>query len=276
MDLQLLHIFRNTPLGRELLLQSAYFCSSLGVLPVVYIPRFVKFLMYFENDVVQVDLDGSYLRAPETAHEHAAEIIRLHGLPDPKFLEPKNFTASTLPDLPVNFDFMCCPRTVSDLSSKIGLGYIGPRVRRIIHSARFPVLIGCSVFKPWQSIAVFFGGSANAVKALRLGFRLARLTGFPVDVFTQEGKRKREYYEGVIEKENLGPEMDRYARKWRIYDSGDFIDNMYDVPHDALVVAGAYGHGAVKDVFFGSTLEKIQTHLPNTLLIVGPKYRAAM
>lgn len=276
MDLQLLHIFRNTPLGRELLLQSAYFCKTLGVLPVIYVPRHLKFLMYFENDVVQVDLDGSYLRAPDTARAHAAEVVRSHGLPEPKFLEPKNFTASTLPDLPVNFDFMSCPRTISDLSSKIGLGYIGPRVRRIIRSARFPVLIGCSAYKPWQSITVFFGGSSNAIKALRLGFRLARLTGFPLDVFTQEGKRERQYYEGVIEKENLGPEMEQYVRRWQIYDSGDFIDNMYDVPHEALVVAGAYGHGVIKDVLFGSTLEKIQAHLPNSLLIVGPNYRAAM
>ena len=276
MDLQLLHIFRNTPLGRELLLQSAYFCSNVGVLPVVYVPKHLKFLMYFENDVVQVDLDNSYLRAPDTAREHAAEIVRYQGLPEPKFLEPKNFTASTLPDLPVNFDFMCCPRSVSDLSSKIGLGYIGPRVRRIIQNARFPVLIGCSVYEAWQSIAVFFGGSANAVKALRLGFRLARLTGFPLDVFTQEDRRKRDYYEGVIEKENLGPDMDKYVRHWYVYESGDFIDNIYDVPYNALVIAGAYGHGVVKEVFFGSTLEKIQTHLPNNLLIVGPNYRAAM
>jgi len=258
------------------MLQSAYFCRILKILPVIYVPQYMKFLMYFENDVVQVDLDGSYLRSPSTARDHAAEIIRQQGLAEPKFLEPKNFTASTLPDLPINFDFMCCPRTISDLSSKIGLGYIGPRVRRIIHSARFPVLIGCSVYKPWQSITVFFGGSANAVKALRLGFRLARLTGFPLDVFTQEGRRDRKYYEDVIEKENLGPEMDRYARQWRVYDSGEFIDNLYDVPHDALVIAGAYGHGVIKEVLFGSTLEKIQTQLPNTLLIVGPNYRAAM
>ncbi|MFP4226906.1 MAG: universal stress protein [Desulfobacterales bacterium] len=276
MDLQLLHIFRNTPLGRELLLQTGYFCKKLGVLPVMYVPKHLKFLMYFENDVVQVDLDGSYLRAPETARDHAAEILRQQGLSEPKFLEPKNFTASTLPDLPVNFDFMCCPRTISDLSSKIGLGYIGPRVRRIIHSARFPVLIGCSVYQPWESICVFFGGSANAVKALRVGFRLARLTGFPLDVFTQEDKRDRSYYEGVIEKENLGPEMDKYVREWRIWDSGNFIDNLYDVPYNALVIAGAYGHGAIKEVLFGSTLERIQTHLPNTLMIVGPNYRAAM
>src|SRR6056297_724358 len=91
MDLQLLHIFRNTPLGRELMLQSAYFCRLLKILPVIYVPQYMKFLMYFENDVVQVDLDGSYLRSPSTARDHAAEIIRQQGLAEPKFLEPKNF-----------------------------------------------------------------------------------------------------------------------------------------------------------------------------------------
>ncbi|MFO7839977.1 MAG: universal stress protein [Desulfosalsimonadaceae bacterium] len=276
MDLQLLHIFRNTPMGRELLLQSAYFCRSVGVLPVIYIPRYLKFLMYFENDVIQIDLDGSYLRAPASARDHAVEILRREGLPDPKFLESKNFTASTLPDVPVNFDFMCCPRTVSDLSTKIGLGYIGPRVRRIVQSARFPVLIGCSAYKPWLSITVFFGGSANAVKALRLGFRLARLTGMPVDMFTQEEKRYKGAYQDVIEREGLDADIKKHVRRWLYYESGDFIENLYDVPHDSLVVAGAYGHGVIKELLFGSTLEKIQSVLPNNLLLVGPNYRAAM
>ena len=117
----------------------------------------------------------------------------------PKFLTPKNFTASTLPDIPTNFDFMCCPRSVSDLSSKIGLGYIGPRVRRIVSSARFPVLITSPVFKPWKRLAVFFGGSANALNALKLGLRLARETGVPLDIFTQAENHSREDYEAIVQ-----------------------------------------------------------------------------
>ena len=34
---KLFHIFRNTPLGRETLLQSIYFCQKMGVLPTIYI-----------------------------------------------------------------------------------------------------------------------------------------------------------------------------------------------------------------------------------------------
>jgi len=276
METRLLHIFRNTPLGRETLLQSTYFCKTIGVNPVIYIPEFIKFLMYFENDVAQIDLDDSYLIAPKTARSHAVEIVRSQGLTEPNFVEPKNFTASTLPDIPVNFDFMCCPRTISDLSSKIGLGYIGPRVRRIVQSARFPVLIASAVYKSWKSIAVMFGGSANSIKAFRLGVRISRLSGLPMDVYTQRGKRSLDYYKEIIQKKNLSSDMDQYVRNWEVYDSGEFAANLYNVPHDALAVLGAYGHGVIKEVLFGSVMEKVQSILPNNLLIVGPKYQAPM
>jgi hypothetical protein len=52
-----------------------------------------------------------------------------------------------LPDIQPNFDFMTCPRTISYLSSKIGLGYSGLRVRRIVNSARLPVLLSSPAFK---------------------------------------------------------------------------------------------------------------------------------
>lgn len=276
METRLLHIFRNTPLGREILLQSTYFCKKVSAHPVIYIPKFIKFLMYFENDVAQIDLDGSYLIAPETAPDHAMEIVRSQGLPAPDFIEPKNFTASTLPDIPVNFDFMCCPRTISDLSSKIGLGYIGHRVRRIVQSARFPVLIASAVYKPWKSIAVMFGGSVNAVNALKLGLRISRLSGMPMDVFTQLGKHSHEYYTDTIEQRGLSGELNQYLREWKVFESGDIETNLYAVPHDALVIMGAYGHGVIKEMIFGSVMEKVQTVLPNNLLIVGPRYQAPM
>ena len=146
MSTQLFHIFRNTPLGRETLLQSIYFSRQVKASPLVYIPESTKFLMYFENDVVQVDLDDSYLTSPATARGHAQDLLTQHQL-EAHFYKPKHFTASTLPDIPTNFEYMCCPRSISDLSSKIGLGYIGPRVRRIVRSAHFPVLITSPVFK---------------------------------------------------------------------------------------------------------------------------------
>lgn len=275
MNPQLFHIFRNTPLGRETLLQSLYFCVNLDVSLVIYLPKFIKFLMYFENDVVQIDLDESYLASPETALQHCAELAEQAGI-KPQFVEPKNFTASTLPDMPTNFDFMCCPRTVSDMSSKVGLGYIGPRVRRIVSSAQFPVLITSPVYKPWNSVAVLFGGSANAVNALKLGFRISRISGKPLDVFTQAENQSREAYEKVIKDEHLEEDMSLYVNKWNIFESGTFEENLYEVPHDALVIMGTFDHSLIKDIMFGSKMEKVQSTISNNLLIVGPKYRGTI
>ncbi|MBU4288141.1 MAG: universal stress protein, partial [Proteobacteria bacterium] len=263
--------FRNTPLGRETLLQSIYFCKKVGSSLIIYIPEFTKFLMYFEKDVVQIDLDDSYLTSPDTALKHAKELLD-QGKIKARFLDPKNYTASTLPDISTNFDFMCCPRSISDLSSKIGLGYIGPRVRRIVNSARFPVLITSPVFKKWRSIAVFFGGSANAINALKLGFRISRASEMPLSVFTHMENASRESYKEIIKNENLEEEMDRYVTEWHMFERGKFEENIYDVPHDALVVMGAYGHSLIRNIFFGSKMEKIQSTITNNLLIAGPNY----
>lgn len=271
MENRLLHIFRNNPFGRETLLQSIYFCNNVGASPVIYIPKTTKFLMYFDNDVVQVDLDKSYLISAETALKRATELIEQKGI-SARFLDPKHFTASTLPDIHTNFDYMCCPRSVSDMSSKIGLGYIGPRVRRIVKSARFPVLITSPVYKEWKSIAVFFGGSANAIKALRLGFHIARASGLQLDVFTQTEKFSKEDYQQIIKDRNIEAEMDLYVKQWHFFENRVFEENLYDIPHDALVILGAYGHGVIRTLVFGSKMEKIQSTISNNLLIAGPNY----
>lgn len=274
MTAQLLHIFRNTPFGRETLLQSCYFSRQLDLSMLVYIPQYTKFLMYFDNDAVQIDLDYSYLTAPQTAREHAAEILKESGVTY-SFLDPKHFTASTLPDVPTDFEFMCCPRSISDLSSKIGLGYIGPKVRRIVRAARFPVLMTGAVFKPWESIAVFFGGSANGIKALKLGIRISRTTKKPLHVYTYLEGDNRNSIQQVIEEEKLEADMDTHVENWHFFDKGTIQENLYAVPHNALVVVGAFGHGLIRSLVFGSKLEKIQSVLPNPMLIVGPKHGAS-
>ena len=86
---QLFHIFRNTPQGRETLLQSLYFCKAVETSLVIYIPKNKKFLMYFENNIVQVDLDKSYLSSPGTAIKHAIELVKKMGV-TANFLKTEN------------------------------------------------------------------------------------------------------------------------------------------------------------------------------------------
>jgi len=267
---RLLHVFRNTPLGRETYLQSIHFCKTLDVDLHVYIPVAKQFLMYFDHDLVQVDLDSSYLAGRKTAKTHALELAQDAGL-TPAFFEPKHFTASQLPDIPTNFSYMSCPRSISDLTSKIGLGYIGPKVRRIIKSSMFPVLLASGVFKPWTNITVFYGGSNNAQKALRWGVRLSQVSGFPLELFTyHQGRHDKDYFIQQMQRAGLWEDVRERMQTWHFAQDGSFEENLYAVAHDAFLVVGAYGHGLIKEVLFGSKMESIQSHMPNDMLLVGP------
>ena len=271
MENELLHVFRNTPFGRETLMQSAYFCKRAGLAMEIYLPLHSQFLMYFEHGVVTVDLDRAFLRSPETAREHASEIVDAFSIPY-GFFEPTRFMVPDLPDLSVNYGYMCCPRSISDLSSKIGLGHIGSRVRAIVQKAGFPVLIPAAAFKQWNSIVCFFGGSANASVALRCARHLSERSATPLRIFTQAEETKESYRDG-LEEGSVLQDIATDRTEWLYFEGGEFRENLYAVPYDALVVVGAYGHGVARDLFFGSKMETIQTVLPNPLLIVGPNCR---
>jgi hypothetical protein len=268
MHANLFHVFRNTPLGRETLMQSIYFCKTLDLELTVYIPDAVRFMMYFDHAAVQVDLDQSYLNDPETALDRARALAAEAGL-KPFFLSPKARTASSLPDIPTHFQFMCCPRSVSDVSSKIGLGTIGPKVRGIIRTADFPVLLTSPVFKPWKSVAVLFGGSDSAMNALRSGIQLARRSGFPLDLFTQL-EADQTYYDQRIREAGLENAVKRHCRHHYQFEDGEFSHNLYNLPHDALVLSGAYGHRLITNLLFGSKMEIAQHTLTNAMLVSGP------
>jgi nucleotide-binding universal stress UspA family protein len=231
-------------------------------------------MMYFDDEAVQIDLDRSYLHEPDTAVEHARSLAENAGL-KPRFINPKYRTAQDLPDLPTHYQFMCCPRSISDLSSKIGLGYIGPKVRRIMNSAPFPVLMTAEVFKAWKSIIVLFGGSESACHALEFGLQIAERSGLPLDVFIQL-EHKEFYYYNQIHDAGLEKSLSERVRNWYQFESGAFAENLYNVPHDALVLAGAYGHGMLKQMLFGSKLETVQTTLTNPMLVSGPRTTASL
>ncbi|MFO7818318.1 MAG: universal stress protein [Thermodesulfobacteriota bacterium] len=267
MQPKLLHIYRNTPLGRETLLQSIYFCRATGQKLIIYIPKHKQFMLYAGSEAIQVGLDSSYLADINTAEKHCRNMLEQFDF-DADFFVPEEFTASTLPDVHVDYDYLCCPRIISDLSTKISLGQLGAKVRQILKHALFPVLIPSSVYKPWNSISVFFGGSVSARNALVLGRTLAQRSRVPFRIFTQDEGKGRTYYENII-RETVSPrEEPKY--EWKFFDSGRLKDNLFAVEHDSLVVLGTFGH-IIRDALFGSKMELIQSNLPNSLMLVGPK-----
>lgn len=272
MENKLFHIYRNTPFGRETLLHSIYFCQQLELTLHIYIPGTKQFLMYFDNATVNVDLDSSYLKNGDTARFNAEELLDASGVPT-VFFEPTSYTASNLPDIPTDFDFMTCPRIISDLSSKIGLGKIGSKVRDILYHAHFPVLISGQAFKEWKSVAVMFGGSANSLKALHMGIKIAELSGLPLDMLTQmEKPHTRNDYEEMVTQSQLTHDLQKNLRDWHFFEAGDFSGNLFALPHNALIVMGIFGSKKIKKLLFGTTTEMVQSVLPNNLLLVGPEF----
>ena len=102
------------------------------------------------------------------------------------------------------------------------------------------------------------------------------MSGMPLEVFTLLENKSQESYEKLIKNENFETEMNHYVNNWHFLNNKTLEENLYDVPHNALVVLGAYGHHIFKDFVFGNKMEKIQSTLSNNLLIVGPNYTAAI
>jgi hypothetical protein len=266
------HVFRNTPFGRETFLQSLDFCQKLDLKLHLYIPKSRKFLLYLGNRALQIELTSAYLRSPSTAEEHVHELIQ----DDPdrvRFYTPADYSASNLPDIDGNFQFMTCPRNISDLSTKISLGHIGSKVRQILFNATFPVLVPNPVFKPWHSITVMFGGSINSIKCLQLGLNMARITGLPLDIFTQGQGKSQQEYRDILEQRGVLRDVEEEVREWYFFPKGPLENNLYSVPHESLVIAGTYGQKDLKGFFFGSTMEKLQSILPNNLLLLSHHFR---
>ena len=111
------------------------------------------------------------------------------------------------------------------------------------------------------------------MNALHLGLRIARKTGMKIRLFTQvEGSRTRDEYEKVIAESGLGDDIAEYVDDWLLFFGGKFEENLYEVPHDSLLLLGAYGHGLIRDILFGSKMETIQSVMPNNLMVAGPNY----
>jgi len=267
----MLHVFRNTPLGRENLMQSAYFCKKTDDLRLeVYIPQRPQFTLDLGGDLFAVQLDTSYTRFPKTAETHVAEVMKSAPCSF-GFVGPHKHDVGTMPHLPGEWAVMACPRVVSEQSSRIGLGHLGPKVRGLVKSATFPVFIPALAYKEWNSVTAFFGGSDLGALAVKVALAFSKKANVPVSLHTQLDGITRDKCETSLASAGILDDVKGKDISWRLYDTGELAENLYDVPHDSLVVVGAAGYNVITELVFGSTLEVIQSTLPNPLVVVGPR-----
>lgn len=267
---RVLHVFRNTPIGRETLLGAIQLCAKTGMQLYLYLPEEPRFTLQFEEELVEVPLDGSYVTDRGTARRHAEGLadearVKIH------WVKPHHRLASTLPVLAGEFDLMTCPRLLTDPSQGIAPGLLGSRVRRLIRSANHPVIVLPAPALDWDHITVFFAGSEHALRALAWARRLAAAAGVDYRVFTHGEKDGVERARRALESAGF---LDEVRPRWSILDERSFAASLWNVPRRSLVVAGAFGTGAVKARLFGSRTELLLARLPNPLFLAGPNARA--
>ena len=69
--------------------------------------------------------------------------------------------------------------------TKLSIGNLDSAVSKIINAAPFPLLIPSPVYRAWKRFAVFYSGFTRALNAVKLGLQIRRVSGLPMDIFTQ-------------------------------------------------------------------------------------------
>ena len=252
------HVYQDSPRGREALMQSAFFCRMLGAAPVVYVPEAPRFLMYFENRVVQVDLgEEDWGRAGRSAAAaRAAEILADVGL-DARFLEVRHRTTPALPDIPVDYDYMACP---VPLDARLWL-YSDLGMRKLPAVAPFPIFIPAVVSRPWKSILCCHGGTKSAAAVFSLAQNLAREMDLPLDLL---GLGAREILDASLQKTPKGIRHFLWLEKGK-------GNPWMEVPADALIVLAAWGGSWIREALLPSFKKDLRRSLPSPMLFVGPQ-----
>ncbi|MFQ5707237.1 MAG: universal stress protein [bacterium] len=266
MPWKVLHVYRNTPLGRETLRQAADFAKKTGSDLNVYIPEFDRFLLYFQRNAVEIRLDQSYSYLPETARENVEKVLMEMGVAL-RLVKITSKTASNLPNLPTDFDFFSLPKVMVERQGRIQLGAIGTGVRQLVKNALTPALIAPGPFRDWSEILIFFGGSSYSVTALKWGMTLADTVGVPLNVVTlAENKKDKAAYEEIVQQHQIDVKQ---INQWEFVPSGSPVILLNKISCDALIVMGAYGHGRVYSKLFGSKTEFIQKNVAQLLMLIG-------
>jgi nucleotide-binding universal stress UspA family protein len=270
MNLDVLHVFRNTPLGEETLRQAADFVKKVNSKLHVYIPKFDRFLMYFKDDIVEIKLDKSYLYFTDTAEHDMRKVLDNVGI-EATVVEHQTSTAANLPDVPTEFDLFSLPRIMTE---RRGPTIIGSTVRKLIKASHAPALVSPGRFHDWEEILVLFGGSEYSLRALRWAVTISKRRNFPVKVLTLiEGDRKQEYYQKIA-KDNRIDLSD--INDWIVIDAKSTESILRFLPRTSMIVMGAYGSSRIRASIFGSATELVLNNVANLLFLVGEKCNSPM
>ena len=266
---RVLHVFRNTPIGRETLLGALHLCSMTGMQLYLYRPHTPRFTLQFADELIEIPLDASFIRDQRTARRHAEELAAqkrtvIH------WVDTHHQLASTMPVIRDDFDLITSPHSIGGPGQDGSAAFVGSGVRRLIRTAHHPVVILPAPLVEWDQISVFFAGSSHAVCALAWARALSKAAGVPYQVLTHDEGKAVANASKALEANGWLKEVQPH---WHILPKGSFENNLWEVPRTSLVVAGAFGSSGVKARLFGSRTELLLSSLVTPFFLVGPNAR---
>ena len=248
----------DTEEGRQSLDKTLYFCQKFQSSIFVYIPVSDKFLMYFTHDIVQIELDKKQNNSKDLEKKIEKKIEKSGLFYD--FFKPRFFTSSSLPDVPVNFNFMSLPIPRHLANKKIGFSFLGSRISRLMHSAFFSLFIPGENKTKWEKIVVFFGGNKNRNKSLDMALSLSEISGLPLSIITiNENNKSYQFYE-KYKREKMPLSVD-----WHLYKKNEY----FDILKNSLIIMGANKRSFFKDLFLQSKLDNIIQNTTEDILLAG-------
>jgi hypothetical protein len=137
--------------------------------------------------------------------------------------------------------------------------------------AACPLFITAGAWKPWNSVTVLFSGSPHGARTIEVGWKIAERARARLKIVTQLIKYSRADCERTLAEAGLGHVLDNGNATWTVFDRGTLDENLYEVAHDSLAVIGIGQHSLMEDLVRRNNLAKIQSRLPNPLVVCGPK-----
>jgi len=147
---------------------------------------------------------------------------------------------------------------------------IGSNTERIARNSIKPCLVVPEVFQPVDRILVAYDGSGHASQALHEAIELAQALAVELVILTvSERGRRHDINQTSADGLKLAEAHKCNARA--IVQEGvpeDMILDQAQQQHCDLIVAGAHGHGRIREMFIGSTTTRLLVRSTLPVLIV--------
>ena len=247
--------------GRIVFDKVLLFCKRFQSSLLVYYPLSDKFLIYFVNDIVQINIHKV------DVSEEFRDIIKSK-LKKSKIFHKKHivkfFTSKQLPDIIPSFNFMSCPIKRDKVPKTIGVSFLGSIVTRLMRSASFPLFISGVNKNDWNKIVVFYGGKRNSREAFQFATTLSEKGNIPVHTITLN-KNEKDFliYQNYLKK------SDTFTAHLK-----NSLDECEELIKDSLIIIGSDNRTIFSQIFKGkSQLTKILKKFDEDLFVVGKNYK---